>query len=86
MAHHKSAIRRIRRTEKARKRNIARKTLFKTLQKKFGAAKGEEAVKAGRELVSYTDRMVRQGVFHWKKAARVKSVIYRKSAAGTKAA
>jgi small subunit ribosomal protein S20 len=86
LAHHKSAIRRIRRTEKARKRNIAKKTLFKTLQKRFGAAKGEEAVKIGRDLVSYTDRLVRQGVLHWKKAARVKSVIYKKAAAGAKAA
>lgn len=86
MAHHKSAIRRIRRNEKSHTRNIAKKTLFKTLQKKFGAAKGDEAVKAGRELVSYTDGLARQGVLHWKKAARVKAVIYRKIGAGKKAA
>lgn len=86
MAHHKSAIKRIRRNEKSRLRNRAKKTAFRNLERKFLAAKGEEAAKAGQELISYSDRMVRQGIFHFKKAARVKSSVHRKLGAGAKAA
>ncbi len=86
MAHHKSALRRIRRNEKARTRNLSKRSVFRTLLRKFRAAKGEEAAKIGGEVVSCMDHLVRQGVYHRNKAARVKSEIQKKTFTGAKAA
>jgi small subunit ribosomal protein S20 len=84
LAHHKSAIKRIRTTEKRTKRNRARLSVLKNLVRKLSKAEGEAAVKLGKELCSAVDHMARKGLIHYKKAGRMKSAAHKRMAASVK--
>ena len=84
MAHHKSAIKRIRTSEKHTKRNRSRQTVLRNLLRKLAKAEGEAAVKAGNELCSAVDHLARKGLVHYKKAGRLKSAAQKKMAAASK--
>ncbi|OGS34763.1 MAG: 30S ribosomal protein S20 [Elusimicrobia bacterium RIFOXYB2_FULL_49_7] len=83
MAHHKSAIGRIRRNEKARLRNRAKRTTLRTLEKRFKKGTTSEM---GQDLISCADRMSRKGIVHKNKAARIKSKVHRALSKAAKAA
>ena len=84
MAHHKSAIKRIRTSEKSRKRNKSRQTVIRTIVRKLSKTEGEAAVKVGNELCSAVDRMVRKGLIHKNKASHLKSAAQKKMATAAK--
>ncbi len=74
MAQHKSAVKRIRQSERRRIRNKANLSRIKTLVKKVRSAKGkDEASRAYTVAVKYLDRMATKGVIHKNKAANEKS-------------
>ncbi|MDL1955580.1 MAG: 30S ribosomal protein S20 [Candidatus Desulfofervidus auxilii] len=74
MAHHKSAIKRIRQIEKRRMRNRFYKTRVKNVIKKVHQAIAskslEEAEKALQEAVSVISKASSKGVLHWRNASR----------------
>jgi small subunit ribosomal protein S20 len=84
LAHHKSAIKRIRTSEKSQKRNRARQSVIRTLVRKLGKAEGEAAVKLGKELCSAVDHLARKGLLHKNKASHMKSAAQKKMAAAAK--
>ncbi len=74
MAHHKSAIRRIRKSEKQRLRNKHYKSLMRTMIKKVLALTEKEAAeKQLRETVSVLDKLAAKGIIHRNKAANQKA-------------
>ena len=78
MAHHKSAIKRIRQSEKARLRNTHYKTMLKTALKKLRTAQSkEETVVLYNKASSLLDRLVIKGIIHKNKAANKKSKLAR---------
>ncbi len=74
----KSVQKRIRKSEKARKRNRHFKTMMKNKIKKFMAledrGKAEEVMS---DTISLIDKMVKKGIIHKNKAAREKSKLSR---------
>ncbi|MBI5441562.1 MAG: 30S ribosomal protein S20 [Deltaproteobacteria bacterium] len=74
MAHHKSAIKKIRRDEKARLRNKAVRTRFRNLIKAVREAvdKGdsEQAKQALAVAAPYLQKAATKGIIHKNKAAR----------------
>ena len=78
MAHHKSAKKRIRSSEKRRVRNQADLSKIKTLVKKVhGTNVKEDAQKYLIEAVSFIDKTVSKGRMHKNTAARRKSSLTR---------
>lgn len=78
MAHHKSAIKRIRIAEKNRQRNRAYKSRLKTAIKRVREARSKEA--AAQALVnaySVIDKLVGKGIIHRNMAANKKSSLMR---------
>lgn len=77
MANHKSALKRIRQTEKRRIHNRNFRNRTRTLVKKARAAiasqEVESAVEATRKAVRDLDMLARRGVVHKRNAARRKS-------------
>jgi small subunit ribosomal protein S20 len=74
MAHHKSAIKRIRTNERDRQRNRHYKTLLKTSLKKVRSAENKEEAEAlYRQTESILDKLVNKGIIHKNKAANQKS-------------
>jgi len=74
MAHHKSAIKRIRQSAKAAERNKAYKSELKTALKKVRAASGKaEAQKFYQETASLLDKLAGKGIIHKNNAANHKS-------------
>lgn len=77
MANHKSAIKRIRQTEKRRLYNRMVRNRARTFVKKARAAQDTNdattALQATIEAVSELDKAVSKGVLHWRNAARRKS-------------
>ena len=77
MAHHRQRIKRYRNSLKNRTRNLANKSVIKTVLTKVEASgkdkKKEEAQKSLTELYSAIDKAVKYGVLHKKNAARKKS-------------
>jgi small subunit ribosomal protein S20 len=74
MAHHKSALKRIRQTEKRRLQNRYYKKSARTAIKKLRDLK--DAVEAKTflpKVVSMIDRLAKRGNFHKNKAANLKS-------------
>ena len=82
MAHHKSAIKRIRQNENRRMRNRVVKTRMKTAAKKLvQAEQGGDLEAMANELnrtKSVIDRAAKKGVIHWKTASRKKSRLARR--------
>ena len=77
MANTKSAIKRIRSSERKRKINQARRSKARTYLKKtrslIAAGRLEEAEMAAVQAVSAMDRAAQNGILHKNKAARSKS-------------
>lgn len=74
MAHHKDAIKRIRTSGEARKRNRANRTHMrgeiKELRQLIAAGNAEGAQAALPEAVSILQKLARKGVIHKRNAAR----------------
>jgi len=74
MAHHKSAIKRIRTAERNRLQNRYYRTTMKTLIKKVLTAENRnEALARYNEAASILDKMVTKGIIHRNTAANRKS-------------
>jgi small subunit ribosomal protein S20 len=74
MAHHKSAKKRIRSSERKRERNKESLAKVRTLVKKVRSSKeSDEAQVFLKEAVSYLDKCVSKGRIHKNNAARQKS-------------
>lgn len=78
MAHHKSAKKRIRVSERRRIRNKAVMSRIKTLIKKVLSTENvEEAEKYYKEAVSYLDKKTTKGILHKNNTSRKKSRLTR---------
>ena len=78
MAHHKSAIKRIRQNERARLRNRSYKSRLKTEMKKLlGLDEKEQAEAQYRAVSSLLDKMVSKGIIHRNYAANRKAKLAR---------
>ena len=74
MAHHKSAIKRIRQSAKRRERNrYYGKTTRNLIRKLRDTTNKREAEKMFPEVVSNVDKLAKMGVIHSNKAANIKS-------------
>lgn len=74
MAHHKSAIKRIKTTRRNRMRNRHYTSMLKTQIKKVRtAASKEDAEKLFRQASSLLDKLAAKGIIHRNKAANQKS-------------
>jgi len=78
MAHHKSAIKRIRQSQKARIYNRKNKKLMKMAIRSVRESKNyEEAQENLRKAMSVIDKTARRGVIHKNNAANKKSKLAR---------
>jgi len=78
MAHHKSAKKRIRSSEKRRIRNQATRSKLNTLVRKvYSMEDNEKLLTTYKEAVSFIDKTVSKGRLHKNTAARKKSAITR---------
>ncbi|RMF61646.1 MAG: 30S ribosomal protein S20 [Calditrichaeota bacterium] len=78
MANYPSSIRRIRRNEKSRQRNVHYKSMMKTYIKKVLAAESrEDAESRYRKATSVLDKLVSKGIIHRNKAANQKARLAR---------
>ncbi|MEK7818474.1 MAG: 30S ribosomal protein S20 [Bacteroidota bacterium] len=76
MAQHKSAIKRIRTSEKKKIKNKVQTSKLRTLVKKVRSEKNKEtALKLLKETTSYLDTLAGKGVIHKNKASNQKSKI-----------
>lgn len=82
MANIKSQIKRNRQNEKQRVRNKSVRSELKTREKQAVAAEGDNAEAAYRLAQKKIDEAVAKGVLHKRTAARKKSRLARKIAAG----
>jgi len=74
MAHHKSALKRIRQTEVKRLRNRYQYKTVRNAIRKFKALKDkEEATKFYNDLASMIDKLAKKGVIHKNNASNKKS-------------
>jgi small subunit ribosomal protein S20 len=89
MANTKSALKRVRQTERRTERNRAAKSRIKTLRRKLGdvtsGGKPEEVQAALSELSSVVDKAAKRGVIHRNKADNLKRKAARKAASGSAA-
>jgi len=78
MAHHKSAIKRIRTNQKARLRNKHYRTTMKTAIKKVRLAESKEVAQANlNKAISVLDHLAVKGIIHKNNAANKKSKLTR---------
>ena len=78
MAHHQSALKRIRIAEKNRQINRTNRSKLNTLTKAVrGADNKEEAQKALERVIPFLDKMATRNLIHEKKAANQKSKLTR---------
>ncbi len=78
MAHHKSALKRIRQNEKRRLQNRYYKKTARTAIKNFRELKDQEEAKAFLpKVVSMIDRLAKKGNIHRNKASNLKSGLMR---------
>ena len=85
MAHHASALKRMRQSEKRRARNRKNVSQLKTQVKKLRAAIADGNAEAAKQLLPQTvgeiDKAVKKGVVHDNAASRYKSRLSRKVSA-----
>lgn len=86
MAHHRSAIKRIKTSEKSRIRNKLKRTALRTIQRIILTSEGEKVAQAAKNLASTADRAARKGIIHKNKASRLKARAQKKAALALKAA
>jgi small subunit ribosomal protein S20 len=78
MAHHKSAIKRIRTSEKQRITNKQHRSKLHTLTKSVREADSKENAEAGlNRVTTFIDKMAAKGLIHRNKAANRKSRLAR---------
>lgn len=78
MAHHKSAIKRIRTERKARSRNrFYKRKVKEAIKSVLNSQTKEEAFENFKRTSSLLDKLVNKGVFHRNKAANRKSKLAR---------
>lgn len=78
MAHHKSALKRIRQNEVRRLRNRYQYKTVRNAIRKFKTIKDkEEALKEYDNLASAIDKLAKRGVIHQNNAANKKSELHR---------
>ncbi len=78
MAHHKSAIKRIRTERKARSRNrFYKRKVKEAIKSVLNSQNKEEALENFKKTNSLLDKLVNKGVFHRNKAANRKSKLAR---------
>ena len=86
MANTKSALKRVRQTERRTERNRAAKSKIKTLRRKVaevaGSGNADEVNKALGELSSVVDKAAKRGVIHRNKADNLKSKAAQQAASG----
>ena len=76
MAHHKSALKRIRQSEKKRVHNkYYAKTTRNAIKTLKGTSDKEEAAKLYPEVISMIDRLAKRNIIHKNKASNLKSKI-----------
>ena len=74
MANHKSALKRIRSSEKKRLRNrLQHKTTRNAIRKLKSISKKKDALKEFPKVVSMIDRLAKKNIIHHNKAANLKS-------------
>jgi len=74
MPQHKSAVKRVRQSEKRRERNRTHRSKMRTLIKQvFETEDKEQAQEALKAATAYLDRMATKGIIHKNKAANKKS-------------
>ncbi|MCK5146940.1 30S ribosomal protein S20 [bacterium] len=74
MPQHKSAVKRVRQSERRRVRNMAKQSRMKTAIKRIlGAENKDVATKELTNTISILDRMALKGLIHRNKAANLKS-------------
>jgi len=74
MAHHKSAIKRVRTSQQQNKRNVSYKSALKTATKKVLSTLEKDTAQAElRKTTSMLDKLVIKGIIHKNKAANQKS-------------
>jgi small subunit ribosomal protein S20 len=81
MANIKSAVKRMRQTEKRRTRNRAVRTRVRSAIKSYRAADGGQKTSTLPATISEIDRAKKKGVIHKNAAARYKSRLAKKAAA-----
>lgn len=84
MAHHKSAIKRIKTNLKRRSRNRTRESVIRGLVKKLSKLEGDAAVQVSRDLCAAVDKLARKGVIHKNKAGHIKSAAQKKISSASK--
>ncbi len=78
MAHHKSALKRIKTSEKRKIRNRAAASKIKTLMKKvYDKEDNKDVEPILKEAVAYLDKSAAKGRLHKNNAARKKSALVR---------
>lgn len=78
MPRHRSAVKRAKQNEKARRRNFHYKSTLKTAIKRLKTAQTkEEAQQQLREVVSLADKLVSKGIIHRNRASAYKSKLTR---------
>lgn len=78
MPQHKSAIKRLRQSEKRKKQNNIKRSKMRTMVKKvISATEKETAEKHLNEAVSFIDKLSSKGILHQNTAARKKSRLTR---------
>jgi len=80
MPHHKSAEKRLRTNEKARRRNLAIKSALRKQLKRQRSIEGPEATTELRTTSSQIDRAVGKGVMPKSRANRLKARLARRAA------
>ncbi len=74
MANHKSTIKRIRQSETRRLHNrYYAKTMRNALRKLRAIKEKEEAIEMYPKVQKMLDKLAKQNIIHWKKAANLKS-------------
>jgi small subunit ribosomal protein S20 len=77
MAHHASAIKRIKADEKKRLKNRYKRKTCTTLIKKLRSIKEKKEATAQLNVVfSHLDKLVKHNIFHKNKSANIKSNLY----------
>lgn len=74
MPQHKSAVKRVRQTERRNLRNRASRSKMRTMMKKLHATEdAQQASEMLNEVKSYLDKMASRNIIHKNKAAHYKS-------------
>jgi len=74
MPQHKSAVKRVRQTERRNLRNRAARSKMRTMMKKLHASEdAQQASEMLNEVKSYLDKMASRNIIHKNKAAHYKS-------------